>query len=140
MGMVWRNSDLNNMRSSFNGFVEDLEDGITDALVDAVEYGYSEMKKTVETSGTGYVGKGARATPEGRIDTGLMIDSIDRDLNKSGTTISGEFGWLDRQENYFLYQENGFRNVPPMHALLGAFVPARERLIRRLAQLAKNGK
>lgn len=139
MGLVWRNGDMKDLRANFENAVTNMEDEATSALVDAVELGYDTMLRVIDTSGTGYVGRGPRATPEGRIDYGTMRDSVDRDINKSGSTISGEFGWLENQEEYFRYQENGTARIPPMHALLTAFITARERVRRDLVKIAKKG-
>lgn len=108
----------------------------------ATQTGETEMRRIVETSGTGWVGKGPRATPAGRIDYGDMIDGISAE---SMATI-GKWGWAVQgnvPQMYYFYQENGFRNaltgrnVPPMHALLGSFIKAREEITRDLDRLVK---
>lgn len=90
-----------------------------------------------------------------RIDTERMKGSVSYITEK----LRGKFGWyigdtIDQDQavrnrpdpaanHYFVYQEHGFQNaftganVPPMHALLNAFVKARERLKDALGGLAK---
>lgn len=79
----------------------------------------------------------------GRVDTGLMIQSVKYRTEISNGSIVGEFGWLDDQEMYFLYQEKGFTNwlsgasIPGMMALMDADAAAREEFVGRLAALMR---
>lgn len=138
MGFVWTKGSPARFAADIKalaGIIEDQVAPIVDkALTDAVV----DMRATVATSGTGYVGKGARATAEGRIDTGEMYDAITS--RKDGKT-SGRFGWMNPKKYYGL-QEDGFngpsgRPVPPMHALLGAFIKARVQIERDLRKLVR---
>lgn len=46
-----------------------------------------------------------------RVDTGEMLNSIDsKILDSSPTKASGEFGWTKNQQEYFIYQDQGFRH------------------------------
>lgn len=95
----------------------------------AAEYGADLMREFIATRGTGYVGKGARATPEGRIDTGAMYDAVGvSEVRVRKSDIVVDFGWTENAKAYFLQQENEPTRGghPPMHALLDAKVQARE--------------
>lgn len=106
-----------------------VRDEAAEIAEDAAEYGADLMREYIATRGTGYVGKGARATPEGRIDTGKMYDSVGVSpvrVRKSDIVV--DFGWTEAAEAYFLEQENEPTRGghPPMHALLDAKVQTRE--------------
>jgi hypothetical protein len=106
-----------------------VRDEAAEIAEDAAEYGADLMREYIATRGTGYVGKGARATPEGRIDTGRMYDAVGVDpvrVRKSDIVVS--FGWTEDAAAYFLQQENEPTRGghPPMHALLDAKIQARE--------------
>jgi hypothetical protein len=93
---------------------------------DAAEYGADLMRQYIETRGTGYVGRGARATAEGRIDTGAMYDAVGvSDVRHNPSGVAVNFGWVHDVEPYFAYQEEGTATVSPMHALLDATVQTR---------------
>lgn len=106
-----------------------LREEAAEIAEDVAEYGAELMREYIATRGTGYVGKGARATPEGRIDTGQMYDDVHVGpvrVRKSDIVV--DFGWIDHFEDYYLTQENdptpaGF---PPMHALLDATIQTRQ--------------
>lgn len=124
------------------------EKGVDDAIASATKTGADEMRRIIETSATPAKKAGAwtsnwfSATTEGRVDTGRMLG----DVSEVRTKRSGKWGWAlngGTADMYYLYQENGFwhvgakRDVPPMHALLGSFIKAREQLIRDLDKLVK---
>lgn len=103
---------------------------------DAAEFGARKMQEFIETRGTGYVGRGPRATPEGRIDTGYMYDQVGVSApRRTATGVAINFGWVKDVEDYFALQERGFKNVPPMHALLDASVQAREYFYQRIKEI-----
>jgi hypothetical protein len=97
------------------------------------------MRETIMTTGTNKdwgrswpsraQGRKSGST-EARFDTGEMRDSVKhRVLRSSKRFVSGEFGWLDNQQDYFKFQDNGFthRNgavIPAMNALRDAFTYA----------------
>ena len=112
-----------------------MRDEAADIVEDAAEYGADLMREYIATRGTGYVGKGVRATPEGRIDTGQMYDDVKAGpVRVRKSDIVAEFGWIDNIEDYYAKQENEPtpRGFPPMHALLDARVRTREYLYAAL--------
>lgn len=85
-----------------------------------------DMITIINTSGTGWVGRGAQAFAEGRVDTGDMRAAVDVDFKVAKSSVKGFVGWGlngNKAEPYFLEQEEGFVNpwtggyVPPMNAL-----------------------
>jgi hypothetical protein len=97
------------------------------------------MRETIMTKGTNKdwgrswpsraQGRKSRST-EARFDTGEMRDSVQSNvLRSSRSFVSGEFGWIRNQQDYFLHQDMGFthRNgaeIEPMNALRDAFTYA----------------
>lgn len=106
------------------------------AVAEALDAGVEEMRRVIMTSGTGYVGRGPRATPEGRIDYGHMYDDVTRTsitMKKTGKGLSptGTFGWMS-DPGYYSLQDQGFRNVVGMHALASGRAVALETLRERM--------
>ena len=135
---MFNNRDIERMKTSLlaltNEAMEQSEEIIRDLTSDAAEDMYNNVD---------------------RIDTERMKGSVSYLVDKN----RGKFGWYiddtidqdqavrDRPDpaanHYFVYQEHGFKNaftganVPPMHALLNAFVKARERLKDELVRLSQ---
>lgn len=78
-----------------------------------------------------------------RIDTETMKASVSySDVASTSKGVSGSWGWgLHGSEvkKYFEYQEYGTRTVTPMHALLGSYIRVRERFLKRVEQMVRNG-
>lgn len=81
----------------------------------------------------------------GRIDSGEMFDNVKSRVEYSSDTIKGEFGWLDNEEMYYLFQEDGFTHfisgeyIPGMLALQDAGIQSQQEFIRRLSLAVRNG-
>jgi hypothetical protein len=82
------------------------------------EFGANRMREYIKQRGTAFSAAAAAAGVNkgpGRIRTGKMYDSVDARVslagsNASGTRVSAEFGWIRNFEEYFEYQETGFKN------------------------------
>lgn len=103
------------------------------------ETGAERMRDFIMSTGTGWVGKGARAIPEGRIDTGEMHDAVAVRKERKG---HAEFGWVVDYEEYFGLQEKGFtqpsgHKVPPMHAFLNATMWTQEEVSEKLSRMVR---
>lgn len=86
--------------------VDKIEAGNQEILADALQEGEGIMKHNIESRGTSLSGK------RGRIETGKMLDAVNSVVReRSNTKFLGAFGWVDKQEDYFVYQENGFHHV-----------------------------
>lgn len=79
-----------------------------------------------------------------RYDTGEMLNSIQSTMTDvSPTHVSGEFGWLYNQQDYFIYQDRGFNHyrkhewIYGMEALGSAFTHAVYILKTRLSEAFK---
>lgn len=64
-----------------------------------------------------------------RVDTGLMVESYDVRVKRSGSQIVIQFGWLGTKRGYFLIQEHGGygagHQIAPMHSLMAGLRAAR---------------
>lgn len=133
-------SDLKKLEAHLDKVVPTILGKVELAVDDAVNVGADAMIRKIDTSGTGWVGKGARATPQARVDTGFMRDSVSNEVTVKNLTVTGRMGWGvsgHAAEHYFLEQEEGFINpwtgafVPPMLALReGGTAQQRELVVR----------
>jgi hypothetical protein len=78
------------------------------------ELGELEMKANILTSGTQF-SDAARAaginSGPGRYRTGAMYNAVQSRVQAGASTVSAAFGWIRNFQEYFLYQELGFRNL-----------------------------
>ena len=135
MAIIWNNRDLNDMKTVLLAKGAGGTKVLTEVITDIIEEASLKMVNTIETTPSGLVpGK------IGRVWTGTMRDAVGSDpVTSSGGEVKGTFGWTKEQWEYFKFQENGTGNgrgsIPPMHALLGAFIWAREELKTRITVL-----
>lgn len=123
---------LNKFTARLRSASQKLESGGDEVVTDAAEYGAALMREYIAT-------RGVSGNKEGRIDTGHMYDLVTVGPirhNPSGVAIN--FGWVYETEDYFAYQEEGFQNVPPMHALLDATVRTRVYFYDEIKKLVKS--
>lgn len=140
MGMVWRNGDLNDLTTRAAFYVKEIEREAAKVVDETAKEGAEVMREFIATRGTGYRGH------EGRVETGAMLEAVGSVTEKTSEGVRGRFGWGiggKAAENYFRWQEQGFtiassgRDVPPMHALLDAFITVREDFIRKVVNLIR---
>jgi hypothetical protein len=102
------------------------EEELDFAIENLAKAGKRRAAETLDKTGTPAVGSGgewgkARMSGQrwgvkfrpygnsaGRNDTGNMINSLGWDIVSTGKRKKARFGWVDRFEDYFLYQEKGF--------------------------------
>lgn len=86
--------------------ISKIESANRESMTQAISQGNQLMKEFISTRGTANSGK------KGRIETGLMIGAVqDRVTERTKNVWKGSFGWLDMQEDYFFYQNDGFNHV-----------------------------
>lgn len=77
-------------------------------------FGSERMKEYIRDRGTAF-SRAAQAAGinkgPGRIRTGKMYDSVDYRVEGGTSRVSSAFGWIRNFEQYFEYQELGFRNI-----------------------------
>lgn len=144
-GIVWRNGDLNKMAFEIQLRGQKLDADMAQAVATTVNEAEAEMRQIIEAAhteaGRKRVAKGG-AGP-GRTKTGLMINSTNSRTTHNEDSIVGEWGWLNTQEDYFLFQENGTGGqgsgggIKAMHSIYQSFIHARESLAQRINALAR---
>lgn len=86
--------------------IDKIESANRESMTEALQEGENIMRHFIETRGTADSGK------RGRIETGKMLGAVNSKIIEQNKQIfRGSFGWIDLQENYFFYQENGFHHV-----------------------------
>lgn len=126
MGIVYRNGDFNLLATKIRHIPDQMLDDLEPLMQRTAKTGAELMEGFIKTRGTVKSGK------KGRIETGEMLDNVDSEIFRQGNTITARWGWLNKWEDYFRYQEQGFTNtwsredVEPMHALFDSFMQNRE--------------
>ncbi|UPU15961.1 phage hypothetical protein [Stenotrophomonas virus Jojan60] len=137
MAIVFRNHDLNHLRTRVLKIPEQIQDAGEELVREHSREGARLMREYIASRGTGYRGH------RGRVESGEMLQNVRNTAEREGTHVRARWGWLDRQENYYRWQEQGFYNwrsesdVEPMHALLDSFIQQREHFIRDVMELVK---
>lgn len=126
--------DFKGIQRAVDRYRDDLWNIVHEALEEATLYGEDRMIEILESAFTKTgMERAARGGHPGRIETGTMRDAISSDVYLLGQTkLSGEWGWLNEVEDYFLAQENGAGLIPAMSALQGSFVSAKALFLKRL--------
>lgn len=112
------------VNDGLQSWLKDLEKGVNrdaqEAALDAGIRGQKMMEHVIDTTESSLApGK------DNRNWTFNMRNSLDSKVDRKGTTISVQAGWLHNKENYFLLQEYGadlvngshVTVITPMHAL-----------------------
>lgn len=125
--IVW-NTEFEHLTHRLRNLPEEVAEAATEIVTDTAKYGGDLMYRLVN-----------------RVDTEFMKGSVgNSEARRDGDTVSAEFGWgIDGAETapYFIYQERGFthyrsgKKIPPMHALLGSFMSAREYFKMRIKNM-----
>lgn len=135
MGVVWRNSDLNELRTRINQqqriAADAAEQVIQMTTEEAVDLQKQLLDQAVTMTGAARISRG-RGRTAGRNDSGTMIDAIDRTVEAEQGRIVGRYGWVDGYQEYFRYQDFGTSRIPAAHSLLDSFVSLRSRFISRM--------
>ena len=130
----WR-GDIRKMAMRIENLPDEMLDMAEEVMEDTVEDGADLMRHYIKTRGTGYKDR------PGRTESYDMLEAVETNVKRNRRSIVGKFGWGvagGRDDDYFSYQENGFRHwrsgkdVVPMHALLDAFIQNREQFFARM--------
>lgn len=80
-----------------------LKDEVYDAAFAAAEAGRQTAREVVLTTPSSL----SRFPKNNRVWTSAMLQALDADVKKRGTTTTVRAGWLTKKEDYFLIQEHG---------------------------------
>lgn len=124
------NKDFYDLKTHTARLPENMRDEAKKIVSESAKEGASRMYELVD-----------------RIDTELMRGSVSyEDAKTTPSSVYAKFGWGLHGadvEPYFVYQEQGFTHagsgtdVPPMHALLRAFMEVREKFYARVKAAVK---
>jgi hypothetical protein len=138
--MVSRIDDPNNFGRWAETKIGSTESMVKNIVDTGITEGASVMREIISNQGTNRdwgaswpsraQGRKSGST-KARFDTGQMLNAVDSKIVESspGRAV-GEFGWLNEQEKYFIYQDNGFEHwishdsIPAMNALRNAYTYA----------------
>jgi hypothetical protein len=97
---------LNKFSARLRSAAKRLQEGSDEVVRESAEFGADLMREYIASRGTGYVGRGPRATPDGRIDYGVMYDAVGvSDVRHNPSGVAVNFGWVNGTiEDYFAYQ------------------------------------
>lgn len=146
--------------SALSKGLDDVGKKIASAVDEAITDGAVVMRETIMSTGTkrypgtqdawksAWRGKNSGelryGTGDARFETGKMVNAVKSAmLESSNTKASGVFGWLNTQEEYFVYQDKGFRhwitgeNIPAMNALRDGYTQAIIVVQKRLKEMFK---
>lgn len=124
----FRTTQMPDFMGKFDQIITAAEDAMAEAVNEAARF----IEEAIRTRGTPKSGK------QGRIETGLMYESVDNEIEVSGALVKGKLGWRNFQL-YFELQEGGFihlggAQVPGMMAFEDAKPFVRDEVVRRLAE------
>jgi len=146
--------------SALSKGLDDVGKRIASAVDEAITDGALVMRETILSTGTqrypgtqdawksAWRGKNSGelryGTGDARFETGKMVNAVKSAmLESSNTKASGVFGWLNTQEEYFIYQDKGFRHwitgekIPAMNALRDGYTQAIIVVQKRLKEMFK---
>jgi len=152
--------DPNAFGSALSKGVDNVGRKIASAVDEAINDGALVMRETIMSTGTrrypgsdnawksAWRGKNSGelryGTGDARFETGKMVNAVKSSmLESSNVKASGEFGWLNTQEEYFIYQDKGFRHwitgdkIPAMNALRDGYTQAVIVVQKRLKEIFK---
>jgi hypothetical protein len=129
-----------------------MSDRLNTIVEETIEDAALVMKDTIMTTGTNKVWKSPwkgrnsgylrYGSDEARYDAGWMKKAVKAGMRERGPKVfRGEFGWLYQQEDYYVYQDKGFRHyitgeqIPAMNALRDAATFARVTIEKRLRDI-----
>ena len=138
MGVVWRNNDLKDLATRIQlqrGIAADAAEQVIQTTVDEAEQLQKRLlDNAVTMTGADRISRG-RGNTAGRNDSGAMIDAISNTVDAEDGRVTGKYGWVNEQRDYFSYQDWGTKRVPAAHSLLDSFVAVRADFIRRMRRI-----
>lgn len=138
MGIKWVNGSPQQLTAQLSHkkkvFYDEAEEIVTQTADEAAELQRMFLDRATTPWGETRFASG-RGRSAGRNDTGEMIDSIEVEISRTKTSLTGAWGWPKGYEKYFQIQEWGL-GVPEAHSLLDSMMAVRATFIRRVRKLA----
>lgn len=140
MGLKWSGGDMFSVSAEIGargaGGVAVVEKIVQEIVAEGAEVQRQELDKATTPTGRRRMRRGQGNTA-GRNDTGYMIGDISYDVERSGRTIVGKWGWWLGYEPYYMEQEWGTAKIEPAHSLYKSFEKMIPKLVKRLEQVSK---
>jgi hypothetical protein len=127
MGLTWTSGSESQFMNIGTDFIKKRKAKIEQAFQDVTKEAADKMRQIIQAGGINKTQKGGP-----RVDTGLMLESVNFTFESGGEVVTGKFGWTETQEIYFLYQEGGTLNVSAMLALTDTSQWAANEIIARM--------
>lgn len=131
----WQGDDFAAYEQHLGQIKDQMLEDVYDDLNDIGQDAKSNIRHMIQMSGTA-------TRPDGRVETGAMLEAVDYVVTRMGDEIELKFGWVDGGPGYTRFQDRGTRDlhnkqgvdpfnkggigIPGMFALLDTFVRARE--------------
>lgn len=121
----------------------------TEGLPDAIFQIFEEEAEVQAEDMRDYIRTRIRpsSSPEGRIRTGDMINSVQARPERHSTQLTVKVGYIGDKpkKDYYFYQDNGFMHthagwIEGTAAVADSYIKARERIIARLQSIGIRGK
>lgn len=126
---------------SVRNLTERMEKEVTGIVEDATKAGAEAMQEAIEQdTQTDWVGRGPFAG-QGRQDSGDFRKHIESDVKEYAVSAKGEYGWINKRADYYLYQEHGFRHwistnwIPGVRALYHGAERAKAVMFERISDV-----
>lgn len=141
MARVRWTHDAYMFEARIRGITDTLESGVGDVVEEATREAAEALQEAIETDNqTEWVGKGPYST-QGRQDYGGFRKDVDHKVEHRKKSSKGSYGWIKKREDYYLYQEHGFKHwitnnwIPGVRGLYYAGERAKAKVLEGLSQL-----
>lgn len=140
-GLVWgKGRSPDDLAARVSTIRDELNNNVERLVQQFLEEAVAEIRERINTSGLDH---GAPTGGPRRV-TDTMYDNVDFVLSYTGAgRVSGEFGWVKKQLDYFAYQEYGTeggqgngRGIREMLALTDAY----QNFVRKMQDAFDNGR
>lgn len=154
MPVEWSGAGLRGLMSHIEGIPATMRKRAHEELSTIVSKAASQQKMMIEeaVTETGRRREAAGRGVPGRVETGLMMNSISASTTEDtttgtsieglsideGGTIVGEWGW-QFPEDYFTYQDDGTETVQAVLSLLTTFLAADSEFRGKLPEIINDG-
>jgi hypothetical protein len=113
MGSAFARVNVSGALKKLQGLEKIIQEEAINMSREIAEFGELEMKSNILASGTPFSQKARQAGVNkgpGRYRTGAMYNAVSSRVEAGPKQVRAAFGWIKNLEQYFLFQERGFRN------------------------------
>ena len=106
--------DVSGALGALNNLEKIVQEEAIKMSEEIAKFGEEEMKSNILASGTPFSQKARQAginQRSGRYRTGQMYNAVTSRVEAGTKQVRAAFGWLNNFQDYFRYQEEGFKNI-----------------------------